>query len=141
LIRLFRRFQVRDAGAQFEALNAAAPRPDALEIRQIVASDIARAICDEAALCGADVILLGSGDQATIGGALIEEVVGRAPCHVAIMRARERVDSYRRIFVPVDGSVASRLAVELAHRYAENAGAELTLAVLTERRPQASTIS
>ena len=42
------------------------------------------------------------------------------------------------ILVPVDGSVASRLAVELALRYAEATGAELALAVLTERRPQAA---
>jgi nucleotide-binding universal stress UspA family protein len=45
---------------------------------------------------------------------------------------------YKRILVPVDGSVASRLAVELALRYAETSGAELALAVLTERRPQAA---
>ena len=38
--------------------------------------------------------------------------------------------------MPVDGSVASRLAVELALRYAEATNAELALAVLTERRPQ-----
>ena len=40
--------------------------------------------------------------------------------------------------MPVDGSVASRLAVELALRYAEATKAELALAVLTERRPQAA---
>ncbi|HEY5090409.1 MAG TPA: universal stress protein, partial [Polyangia bacterium] len=33
---------------------------------------------------------------------------------------------------------ASRTAVELALRYAEATGAELTLAILTERRPQAA---
>jgi universal stress protein A len=64
--------------------------------------------------------------------------VAAAPCHVAILRARHVTTAYRRIFVPVDGSVASRLAVEFAHRYAENVGAELTLAILTERRPQAA---
>ncbi len=40
--------------------------------------------------------------------------------------------------MPVDGSIGSRLAVELALRYAEATGADLTLAVLTERRPQAA---
>jgi Kef-type K+ transport system membrane component KefB/nucleotide-binding universal stress UspA family protein len=50
--------------------------------------------------------------------------------------------SFAHIFVPVDGSAASRLAVEFAHRYAENTGAELTLAVLTEsRQGQADTVS
>jgi Kef-type K+ transport system membrane component KefB/nucleotide-binding universal stress UspA family protein len=138
LVQLFRRLQVSDPSEQFDALIAAAGSGRAPEIRKVVAADIARAICDEAALCGTDVILLASGNEATIGGTLIEEVVARAPCHVAIMRARQRAESYRRIFVPVDGSVASRLAVEFAHRYAENVGAELTLAVLTERRPQAA---
>jgi len=52
------------------------------------------------------------------------------------MKAPVRGLEYRRILVPVDGSVASRLAVELALRYAEGTGAELALAVLTERRPQ-----
>jgi nucleotide-binding universal stress UspA family protein len=52
------------------------------------------------------------------------------------MKAPVRGLDYRRILVPVDGSVASRLAVELALRYAEGTGAELALAVLTERRPQ-----
>ena len=50
----------------------------------------------------------------------------------------DRAESYRRLLVPVDGSIGSRLAVELALRYAEATGAELTLAVLTERRPQAA---
>ena len=62
-----------------------------------------------------------------------------APCHVAIMKAPTR--SRRRtsgILVPVDGSVASRLAVDLALRYAEATRRRLTLAVMTERRPQAA---
>jgi nucleotide-binding universal stress UspA family protein len=57
------------------------------------------------------------------------------------MKAPVRSTSYRRILVPVDGSVASRLAVELALRYAEAEVADLTLAVLTERRPQAAAYS
>jgi nucleotide-binding universal stress UspA family protein len=48
---------------------------------------------------------------------------------------------YKNILVPVDGGVASRMAVELALRYAEAAGADLDLAVLTERRPQAAAYS
>ena len=136
--RWFRRAPVRDASQQADALNALAPGHRLPEIRKVVAANIAGAICDEAGTRGVDIILLGALHEATIGGALIEEIIGRAPCHVAIMRAREPAASYKRIFVPVDGSVASRLAVEFAHRYAENVGAELTLALLTERRPQAA---
>jgi nucleotide-binding universal stress UspA family protein len=102
-------------------------------------SSIAHAICEEARR-GYDLILMGSGDGPSIGGAVVEEVVGEAPCHVAVMKAPPGAAAaqYRNILVPVDGSVASRMAVELALRYAEGAGADLALAVLTERRPQAA---
>jgi Kef-type K+ transport system membrane component KefB/nucleotide-binding universal stress UspA family protein len=138
LARLFRRVPTEDISQQVQALNIAAAGSSAPEMRSVVAGNIARAICEEAAARGADIILLSSRNESAIGGALIEEIVGSAPCHVAIMRARQPAAAYRRIFVPVDGSVASRLAVEFAHRYAENVGAELTLAVLTEQRPQAA---
>jgi nucleotide-binding universal stress UspA family protein len=57
------------------------------------------------------------------------------------MKAPAPASAYKNILVPVDGSVASRLAVELALRYAEGAGADLALAILTERRPQAAAYS
>ncbi|MES1164254.1 MAG: cation:proton antiporter [Verrucomicrobiota bacterium] len=138
LLRLFRRLPERDVKQQVDALAlvGAGSRPP--EVRTVVAGSIATAICEEATTRGSDIIMLGSVHEDTIGGNLIEEIVGSAPCHVAIMRARQAADTYRRIFVPVDGGVAARLAVEFAHRYAENVGAELTLAVLTERRPQAA---
>jgi Kef-type K+ transport system membrane component KefB/nucleotide-binding universal stress UspA family protein len=136
--RLFQPLPDRDVRQQVDALAATGAPGKTPEIRRLVASDIARAICEEGASRGVDIILLAAGESDTIGGPLIEQVVAAAPCHVAILRAREAAASYRRIFVPVDGSVASRLAVEFAHRYAENVGAELTLAVLTERRPQAA---
>ncbi|HET6147992.1 MAG TPA: cation:proton antiporter [Polyangia bacterium] len=109
------------------------------EIRRLAASTVARAICEEAAR-GYDLILIGSGDGPSVGGPVVEEVVAQAPCHVAIMKAAKEggAAGFRNILVPVDGSVASRTAVELALRYAESAGAALVLAVLTERRPQAA---
>jgi nucleotide-binding universal stress UspA family protein len=107
------------------------------EIVLVTGPRIARAICDEAQR-GVDVIIVGSGEGASVGGAIVEELVREAPCHVAIMKAPVRSGRYRRILVPVDGSLASRVAVELALRYAEATGAELVLAVLTERRPQAA---
>jgi Kef-type K+ transport system membrane component KefB/nucleotide-binding universal stress UspA family protein len=110
------------------------------EIRRASASTVARAICDEARR-GHDLIVIGSGDGASVGGAIVEEVVAQAPCHVAIMKAPKDAPAgikFTNILVPVDGSVASRTAVELALRYAETSGAALSLAVLTERRPQAA---
>jgi Kef-type K+ transport system membrane component KefB/nucleotide-binding universal stress UspA family protein len=110
-----------------------------VEVGQVAAASVARAICDEARR-GYDLIVIGSGEGPAIGGAVVEEVVADAPCHVAIMKAPldATTRAFRSILVPVDGSVASRMAVELALRFAEGAGAELTLAVLTERRPQAA---
>jgi Kef-type K+ transport system membrane component KefB/nucleotide-binding universal stress UspA family protein len=109
------------------------------EVRQVGAPTVARAICEEARH-GHDLILLGSGDGASIGGPVVEEVVSHAPCHVAILKAPRPgpPTAFKNILVPVDGGVASRIAVELALRYAESCGAALSLAVLTERRPQAA---
>ena len=108
------------------------------EVREVEGSSVARAICDEAAR-GDDLIIIGSGEGASVSGPIVEEVVAGAPCHVAIMKSTGKpTTEFKNILVPVDGGVASRTAVELALRYAEAAGAQLTLAVLTERRPQAA---
>ncbi len=132
---LHRRSSSGSADEQIEQIRALA-RGRAPETAQVSGDSVAGAICEEARR-GCDVIVLGSGDSPSIGGPVVEQVVAAAPCHVAIMKAPVRAIEYRRILVPVDGSVASRLAVELALRYAESTKAELALAVLTERRPQA----
>jgi len=64
-------------------------------------------------------------------------VVEAAPCHVVIVKsgpAQPAGEPFRRLFVPFDGGVFARVAVELAVRYAEATGAEMTIAVLTERK-------
>jgi Kef-type K+ transport system membrane component KefB/nucleotide-binding universal stress UspA family protein len=142
--RLLNRFAQRPPGNvtdQMEAFRGMANgKPP--ELGQVAGSSIARAICDEARR-GYDLIVLGSGEGPSIGGTVVEEVVAEAPCHVAIMKAPPGPGGteYKHILVPVDGSVASRMAVELALRYAEGVGADLALAVLTERRPQAAAYS
>jgi Kef-type K+ transport system membrane component KefB/nucleotide-binding universal stress UspA family protein len=112
------------------------------EVDQVSSASVAEAICAEAKR-GYDLVVLGSGTGPSIGGPVVEDIVAGAPCHVAIMKAPPSTATveYRRILVPVDGSVASRMAVELALRYAEGVGADLDLAVLTERRPQAAAYS
>jgi Kef-type K+ transport system membrane component KefB/nucleotide-binding universal stress UspA family protein len=99
---------------------------------------VAETICEEAR--NSDLIVIGSAEGPSIGGPVVEQVVAGAPCHVAIMKgaATDGHRDYRRLLVPVDGSIGSRLAVELALRYAEASGAELMLAVMTERRPHAA---
>lgn len=142
----FRPAPVRDLAAHVDALRALAHGRLPPEIRRALCRNVAAGICAEAATRGTDIIMMGSASE-IVGGAMIEAIVGSAPCHVAIMRGAQPAGTpgagathgdFRRIFVPVDGSVASRLAVELAHRYAENTGAELTLAVLTEKRQTAT---
>ncbi|HZL19252.1 MAG TPA: cation:proton antiporter [Polyangia bacterium] len=119
---------------QIEAMRALA-KNKSLELAQATGPGIAAAICGEAKR-GCDLIVIGSGDGPSIGGPVVEQVVAAAPCHVAIMKAPTAGGDYARVLVPVDGSVASRLAVELALRYTEATGGALTLALLTERRPQ-----
>jgi len=142
--RLFHRFAHHTPGNVTDQMELFRSMADGKppELGQVSGEGIARAICDEAKR-GYDLVVLGSGDGPSIGGAVVEEIVGQAPCHVAIMKAppATATATYRNILVPVDGSVASRLAVELALRYAEGAGADLTLGVLTERRPQAAAYS
>jgi nucleotide-binding universal stress UspA family protein len=109
------------------------------ELGHVSGDSVAQAICAEARR-GYDLVVMGSGEGPSIGGPVVEEVVAGAPCHVAVMKtpAGAAPTQYKNLLVPVDGSVASRMAVELALRYAEGSGGELTLAVLTERRPQAA---
>lgn len=123
---------------QLEVLRALAAGR-APEVSQTVAASVPEAILDEAAR-GYDILVMGSGSGPSMGGAAVEQVVAGAPCHVAIVRGPAAA-AYKSVLVPVDGSVASRMAVEVALRYAEGAGAELALAVLTERRPHAAAYS
>jgi len=140
--RLLRPLARRPPGnitAQLEIMRDM-PAGRAPELAETGGATVAQAICEEARR-GYDLVVVGSGDGPSIGGAVVEELVAKAPCHVAIMKATTPASAYKNILVPVDGSVASRMAVELALRYAEGAGAELALAVLTERRPQAAAYS
>jgi Kef-type K+ transport system membrane component KefB/nucleotide-binding universal stress UspA family protein len=136
LIPALRRRAPANVEEQIEVLRAL-PAGKTLEIARASGPNIANAIAEEAQR-GCDIIVVGSGAGSSIGGPVVEQLVSQAPCHVAIMKAAGRGDGYRRLLVPVDGSVASRLAVDLSLRYAEATGASLTLAIMTERRPQAA---
>jgi Kef-type K+ transport system membrane component KefB/nucleotide-binding universal stress UspA family protein len=132
----FRRRAPTGVSDQFERMRVLAG-DRAPEIAQVRAPAVAAAICAEAER-GCDLIVIGSGEGPSVGGPVVEQVVGASPCHVAILKTPALAGEYKNLLVPVDGSIGSRLAVELALRYAEATGAELTLAVLTERRPQAA---
>ncbi len=107
------------------------------EFKHVRQRDAGSAIVEEARK-GFDLVVLGASRRGNkLGGPTLEEVTRAAPCHVAIVRAGPITDGYRRLLVPFDGGLFSKVAVEFAVRYSEVAGAELTVAVLTERRPQA----
>jgi nucleotide-binding universal stress UspA family protein len=104
-------------------------------MRHEVSRDVPGLIGQEASK-GYDLILLGaSGSRRGVRSDLLEAVVGDAPCHVAIVKPRDGAQGpFERLLVPVDGSFSSRIALELAVRYAEGAGqqAEVTVAYVAE---------
>jgi nucleotide-binding universal stress UspA family protein len=105
-------------------------------VRHLVGRAAAEAVVDEAGK-GFDIILAGaSGGPTKVGGRVLAEVVERAPCHVGIVKAGKGGSELMRVFVPIDGSSVSRVAAELALRYAEATGAELTLGLLSDRRAE-----
>lgn len=125
----------------FTAMRGMADGARAPELRKVASTDVAQAILDEAAK-GYTVVMLGASHGGEVlGGAVLEEVVERAPCHVAIVKTPHTDKAYQNILVPIDGSVMSRVAVEFAVRYAEVSGARLTLAMITERLPQVAAYS
>jgi nucleotide-binding universal stress UspA family protein len=65
-------------------------------------------------------------------------VIEGAPCHVIVVKAgaHSADASCQHILVPFDGGVFARVAVELAVRYAEATGAEVTIAIISEPRTQ-----
>ncbi|MEJ7728758.1 MAG: cation:proton antiporter [Polyangiaceae bacterium] len=109
-----------------------------MEVRHLVGRAAAEAVVDEAGK-GFDIILAGaSGGPTKVGGRVLVEVVERAPCHVGIVTAGKEGNELSRVFVPIDGSSVSRVAAELALRYAEACGAELTLGLLSDRTERAA---
>jgi Kef-type K+ transport system membrane component KefB/nucleotide-binding universal stress UspA family protein len=99
-------------------------------VREVNHSDVAAAIVQEAQK-GFDLIVLGASSHGRwLGGAVLEDVVRRAPCHVCIVKTRGEEQKYSRILACFDGGVFSRVAVEFAVRYADVAQAALTVAVL-----------
>jgi Kef-type K+ transport system membrane component KefB/nucleotide-binding universal stress UspA family protein len=140
LLRLFGQTEAgRNIDQHIEALKSLA-REGQVRVRRLTGRATPDAVVDEAAK-GTDVILIGaSGGSAKLGGRVLEEIVERAPCHVAIVKAGKNGQALDKVFVPIDGSSVSRMAAEFALLYAESTGAELTLGLLSERRAPQVTI-
>ncbi len=107
-------------------------------VRQVESSSAAEAILGEARK-GFDLLFMGASRRGnSLGGPVLEEIVRHAPCHLAVVKAGPSVEPYKDILVPFDGGVFARVAVEFAVRYAESTGANLTIALMSERMPQAA---
>lgn len=108
------------------------------EWKTLKAQQAAEAILAEAQR-GYDLILIGSPASGELEDRSLAAVLGRTPCHVAIVRAAsgEREATYRRILVPTDGSFFARAALEFAVNLAEGAEGEVTaFAVLGEQEAE-----
>ena len=91
-----------------------------IELVTEMAISVSRGILDVARERNADVILLGlqSGAQGRVKlGTVVENVIATAPCGVLIYRSAMNTN-FKRVLVPVNGSLPSTHAVELAVSFA-----------------------
>jgi Kef-type K+ transport system membrane component KefB len=119
---------------------------DHFTVRQVRAEDVARAVVEEARR-DYDLLLLGAAQERVLDDPLALQIVRSAPVPVVIVRGRgpdqpwsvddgadaaatvggAAAPSFRRLLVPVDGSVFSRYAAELALAYAGASGAKVRI--------------
>jgi len=95
-----------------------------IEIETVLATSISRGILDAARERSADLLILGvqKPDRRQVQlGSVVENVMQAAPCNVLVYRTSE-ISNYRRIAVPINGTVygniALRTAVTLARSHA-----------------------
>jgi nucleotide-binding universal stress UspA family protein len=115
---------------------------DHFNVRQVRAQDVCGAVVEEASR-DYDLLLLGAARERVLDDPLALEIVRRAPLPVVIIRGShldqpveagpngdqsEMVSTkFHRLLVPVDGSIFSRYAAELALAYAGAAGARVRI--------------
>jgi Kef-type K+ transport system membrane component KefB/nucleotide-binding universal stress UspA family protein len=105
-------------------------------VRQVRAPDVAEAVLEEAGR-DYDLVCLGAAPERPLHDPLAQRIVRDSPIPVVILqRARDSANgTFRRLLVPVDGSVFSRYAADLAFAYAAATGAEVrVLHVVNESR-------
>lgn len=107
-----------------------------LTVRKVRSSDPAQAVIEESKR-DYDILMIGAAPRHVLSQSMIAEIMSEVKLPVIIVRSTEAVPppAYRRILVPVDGSVFSRQAAEFAFGYAQAANARVTLLhVLNEAR-------
>jgi Kef-type K+ transport system membrane component KefB/nucleotide-binding universal stress UspA family protein len=139
IVELFRPKQPGVAvDVQLEKVKTMLAGGQAPVVRRVEHPQVAPAILSEAER-GFDLIVLGASHEGhSLGGPVLVDVVEGAPCHVIVVKAGRRSDETpcKHLLVPFDGGVFARVAVELAVRYAEATGAEVTIATISEPRAQ-----
>jgi len=116
---------------------------DHFTVRQVRAQDVGAAVVEEARR-DYDLVFLGAARERILDDPLALEIVRHAPLPVVIVRGSDVVPPldperttadarstgeglFRRLLVPVDGSIFSRYAAELALAYAGAAGARVRI--------------
>jgi nucleotide-binding universal stress UspA family protein len=117
---------------------------DHFTVRQVRAEDVAAAVVEEA-WRDYDLLLLGAAHERVLDDPLALQIVRNAPVPVVIVRGRGpdqlwsgdedatppigtgAASTFHRLLVPVDGSVFSRYAAELAFAYSGATGAKVRI--------------
>jgi Kef-type K+ transport system membrane component KefB/nucleotide-binding universal stress UspA family protein len=123
-----------------QAAEVAASWKVAIDRRTVSAPSAAEGIIREAAR-GYDLLMLGaSGERHSLHHEVLEQIIRKSPCHVAIVKNKDVTPrrAYKQIVVPSEGSYFAKVAFEFAAAYAEEVGARVTLLhVLEQGGPRA----
>jgi Kef-type K+ transport system membrane component KefB/nucleotide-binding universal stress UspA family protein len=107
-----------------------------LTTRRVSSTAPADAVLEESAR-DYDLLMIGAAPRHLTGHSMIAQVLAGAKLPAVIVRSTEQVppEIFRRVLVPVEGSLVSRLAAEFAFSYAGAARARVTLLhVINEAR-------
>jgi nucleotide-binding universal stress UspA family protein len=107
-----------------------------MNVRRVRAVSPAVAVLEESAR-DYDLLLLGAAPRHLLGHSMIADVVAGTKLPTIIVRSTDSPppEAFRRLLVPVDGSIFSRYAAEFAFSYADAVKAHVTLLhVLNEAR-------
>jgi Kef-type K+ transport system membrane component KefB/nucleotide-binding universal stress UspA family protein len=123
------RRRLKLAGTNLDAhLRGAAALADEnhFTVRRVTGTDVAQTVLHEATR-DYDLVCLGAAPYRPLHDSLVQRVINQTPVTVLIVRhlGEHRVQSFRRILVPMGGSVFSRYAVEVALLYGGVTGAEV----------------
>jgi len=103
--------------------------------RRVAATDLVQAVLDEAAR-DFDFLFMGASPERALDDASVRRIVRGSPVPVVILQDRRAATDppFARLLVPMDGSVFSRYAAELAFAYAGAGGAHVSILHVASER-------